>query len=602
MSVIFFTRCEYQPHGDYLADVKPPDSSFIQIDLDPADSVFYIFKPSYLNYNIQLGDKRLLKAELYIDEELHYEFRSNPGSFVIDPYNFEAGIYELDLILYTSSGSGSLADTLGVEGYVFEYSWRAVMETAAPIPSAITDISVVEGRLKISWEKNEQLNFKNYRLSRSWHPQNGPDADGHLLIYDRDQNWYIDSTYLGDWAYYSITVESYSEGYGASSESILIDYPTPNLNMEVDEDYNISYSWNACSLYANLNQYELQITSFSPDSILYQTSDPSDTSFSIEGGLFTPYHYRLYWYGDSSKSLPSGYLVHNAELLPGKHLGIPAEQFAYTLSHPQKLYAVSYDEIYQYDALSVTLEQNTQGNERPRDICVSPNNDHLIQSTVFHNIIRIFNPSDLNEYENIDVSNLIGYYAKLNQVDVADNGILVGILSDGNILGYDVNTGDMLFIESASLSPDVSKIFISPSGSYFITWEHPEYDTYLYQVQDSEVVRSIYLGNNFRNVYFIPDKSDDQYYCLTTGQEISIYKCEDQSMIRSFTSSSERISNIDPVSGYLVGSNHTTGKYQFYDPEGGGLIKELNAGYPAYYPFLLDSKLFTGAYYYPINF
>ncbi|MDZ7742644.1 MAG: WD40 repeat domain-containing protein [Bacteroidota bacterium] len=602
VSAISFTRCEYQPHGGYMADVSLPDSTHLQIDLNPDDSIIYVFEPAYLNYHIQLGEKRLLLAELYIDDELYFSQKANPGSFGIDPYKFEAGIYKLDLILYTSSGSGSLADTLGAEGFIFEYSWKAVMETAEPLPSQITDISVVDGRLKISWEKNEQLNFKHYRLWRSWHPNPYQQADGQLLIHDQDQNWYIDSTYLGNWAHYSIAVSCHGHDHGANSETSMIEYPTPQLKMEVDEDFNITFSWNACSMYANLSQYELQITSFSPDSIIHQTSDPSDTSISIVGGLFPEYNYRLYWYGDSSKLLPSGYMVCNAEFLPGKYLGIPAEQFAFTISYPQKLYAVSYDEIYQYDALSVSLQQETQGNERPHDICASPNNDYLIQSTVFDNIIKIFNPNELNDFQNIEISNLIGYYAKLYQVDVANNGLLVGILSDGNILGYDIESGDTLFIVSASLSPDVSRIYISPSGSYFLTWEHPEYETYLYQIQNSEIDRVIYLGNEFRNVYFIPDKSLDQYYCLTTGQEIRIYKCADQSLISSFPSSSERISNIDPISGYLVGSNHTTDTYQFYDPGNGGLIKELKAGNPAYYPFLLDSKLFTGAYYYPLNF
>lgn len=593
-----FIGC-YKPHGEYFNDINIPDSVILNINLNPSDSIIYIFELAEISYDILLEDKKFLRAEFYVDNELIKAQVQTPGSVQIDPEQFSTGEHNIHLILYTSSGTGSLAEAMGAEALVFEYSWKAIMETAEPV-ALETNIVPENGRLKISWEKYNKANFHYYKLIRIWNIHPLPNLADEIKIFDQDQTWYIDSTYIGGKAHYKLVLYVHGHSQSGSTGYTQIDYEEPALEISADENYHFSFQWNTCEFYNNLSKYELLNVDVE-DSVIFTTTNPEQISFGLPGGLYPSYHYKLKWVSENSHSLRDKALEEKETFFAGYQLSPWYDPVDCAADYPPKIYFQLINDIVRYNA-TLSKEQYTYYNAEPFCISVSPNNLHLVQSNFDYQSIRIFNTDDFSDFQDIDLIDVVGYQTKMYRFDIANNGILVGFLADGTILGYDLNTNESVFTLNNVQNPAESDIKISSSGNYFITHELPGYNAYLYQIAGTIADPPEYLGNDFRNIHFINNEDTDQFYAITTDQEVKIFNCTDIALQRSFDSESENIFNVDPVSGLLFASNHTTNSYQVYNFETGEKVLDYLTDETFDNCIILNSILYTGNRYYPLYF
>ncbi|MCF8225601.1 MAG: hypothetical protein K9J30_06955 [Bacteroidales bacterium] len=93
-------------------------SNFDQLDnIRITDSI-------YFSYEIQIDTGKLYFSDLYLDNYLIYRSSSTADSIWIFPYYIEEdGDYDLTILAYYKSLTGSLADVLDAEPYVEDTTW-----------------------------------------------------------------------------------------------------------------------------------------------------------------------------------------------------------------------------------------------------------------------------------------------------------------------------------------------------------------------------------------------------------------------------------------------------------------------------------------------
>ena len=127
-TIFLFTACEYDPSGNNFIELTPPDD-FIAIEIslnniNPSDTI-YVYQDTQFSLKLNAGNRNLRQFTILFGTQEHsYYSWENPLNFVISPSENREGVYKLTVNAIFASGSGSLADLMGMEGYTGEMSWN----------------------------------------------------------------------------------------------------------------------------------------------------------------------------------------------------------------------------------------------------------------------------------------------------------------------------------------------------------------------------------------------------------------------------------------------------------------------------------------------
>jgi hypothetical protein len=173
---------------------------------------------------------------VFSDKEFNFDGPS--GTIFINPNNFAHGNYTLKMRAITNSGTGSIADILGAEGYVFEREWVLLIGNVSK-PKIYLSTVVENGYLKFYWDKWDESNFQYYELNTF---NNGNFKQ--VKITDRNRNYFIDSTFVGGKMEADLNVyyKDYSGFVYPASSRYVFEYPL-NLKLEVAAN-DLTFTWN----------------------------------------------------------------------------------------------------------------------------------------------------------------------------------------------------------------------------------------------------------------------------------------------------------------------------------------------------------------------
>lgn len=190
-----FLSCTYDPPERFTevnSESAPPDYLLSQtIDFEK-DTLFALDKTRF-NFSFISSDQGIMAVTFnYLGKDLAFE--NGSGSFEVDPAGFQDGSYELICNVYVHSGTGSLADNLGAEGYVYTKKFVLIIERPGSTNIGFTHTTVENGFLRIHWKKFDRSYFDSYKISVS------DSALNHYFektIYDADETYLVDSSFVG---------------------------------------------------------------------------------------------------------------------------------------------------------------------------------------------------------------------------------------------------------------------------------------------------------------------------------------------------------------------------------------------------------------------
>ena len=168
------------------------------------------------------------------------------------------------MVVLNSSGTGSIADKLGFEGSYYEKNWPVLIKNPELFQFDPLKYSIIDGMLKIEWNKYDFSNFFNYEITKTVYHSYDQDSYTFIPIFSSDKNYLIDSSYVGEKASYSVKL-SYKKNDGLYSSNF------PKL--ELKEDFpvfsykkikitSIELNWTKSKYYGSIEEFKITNPSF----------------------------------------------------------------------------------------------------------------------------------------------------------------------------------------------------------------------------------------------------------------------------------------------------------------------------------------------------
>ena len=211
----------YSPDGENVVPVTPPDATVLRVDLGTPSDTLLIWGVVDLGYEA-VARGRVVEVGVYLGDKL-MGTADPEGRVRFDVSGLADGVYPLRVVAAATTGSGSLADRLGLEFATALGSRMAIVENGPPpLPDVRTRRE--DGALVVSWSRDRSRRFSRYVVTTDAYIRG---AAVEVEILDRNQTEWVDSTYIGGTATYTVQV-LIADGGGAA-QSVTISEPLPQL-------------------------------------------------------------------------------------------------------------------------------------------------------------------------------------------------------------------------------------------------------------------------------------------------------------------------------------------------------------------------------------
>jgi len=196
---LLINSCEFETDRVYERDadenIKPPEISVAELDLD-SDTI-YLFYGKNIPFRFVSNNQPVESVRIIIDGAETQAFPSGEGVFLLDHYKLDEGQHTLELELITSSGSNSMADILGAEGFIFKKTW--VLFVVKDF-SAEHETRIKNGCLNFSWKVYPAGDFREYVIYRE------KSYYGRVEVGRTTSTEFTDCSYAGEGGTYYVEV------------------------------------------------------------------------------------------------------------------------------------------------------------------------------------------------------------------------------------------------------------------------------------------------------------------------------------------------------------------------------------------------------------
>lgn len=537
--------CEYELDKENFIEKEPvPDTHMFEITSTPEGDTIEVFERT--TFHINLNTFGLTPQEVTItlgDQSWSYSMlMSYEARVTIDPEEYSTGYHKLQLEMFTNSGTGTIADQVGAEGYVVEKEW-AIYFDHRPAPELAVEKSInSKQQLTFRWDKCTNENFESYELRIS----RGDYNYEQIIISDPNKIQYIDSLFFG--GEYSFRLYCNTINSESSISQIEFTDPVPQLYYEEIGFDSLRFSWKASPYNA---RYKLSTPIYGEH---YYLNEPDDTTLTIPNlGFGIDGQYTLY---------TSSIHYDNWNTDPSEHTYIDyglGEQTSavFSMSYNSTnniIYSQKHNNFNAFDAntfnqLSTVYidDLNIVGNSS------SPTNSSKV----------VVGAKDkLYHFENQNLENPLiieyeegSHYSSVDYMLYTDNNKICYAYSyDSKFKIIDIETQQVETIIDIPDYPVYSKwacLTASQNGEYFcvVTLNGLK----LYKITDG-VAEEAYTDNRtYRSAYFDPEDPDLLYLTLYESSELEVRNPSDFNLLNTIEIGENTIiQNIDPVSDLLL--------------------------------------------------
>jgi len=222
-TIYFLSSCKYEPIGNNFVELTPPEDYIpIEIslnDVNPFDTI-YVYRNTSIS--IKIKSSMLRQAVILLDEQEYKNMWNNSLDFILYPEQISEGIHKLTVNAIFTSGTGSLAEMMGFEGYIGELSWYICVIHNPQDHFEVGYHINKEGFLEIYWKNVVPENIiEKYTINAE---------TTQITIDDATRKFLVDYGYVCGYAFYE--VRTYLQDGYSFSQRLSFDTPTPNIYFE----------------------------------------------------------------------------------------------------------------------------------------------------------------------------------------------------------------------------------------------------------------------------------------------------------------------------------------------------------------------------------
>jgi hypothetical protein len=576
LSAVFLESCEYHTDKENFQDVKKPDSATCTIILDPLDTIYYLSEGTGFSYQSFSGNRKLYFINVFIDTVKVAENDESHNFFYVDVNKYSDGYHKLAIVATTGSGSGSLADFLGAEGFVFTFNWDLYIDKTDPYAVPMTKIFNQDGILKIEWDKFHKLKFESYEVIKTTIESNLFEHTTTIAsINNREHNYCFDSAYFGGLATYKIVVHTPSgaieEGRGMGVND------SCKIHAEwINEDL-VKIYWDRCKYTVAFKQYQV----YQNDQLVFSTSNIDSTFFIKHIGIIgESTKYELKILGNDKEN--------TVKLLSETHqtIGLPFPQYngmfvnninaSFYLKTDWKLYNYNSDTRKAMDSVNLPYSYfpflvSPSGNVL---VCVSPtlkyNQDNLRQTQPF---------------------NMFCY----NVASLTNDGLGLTYTNSEWILYDFVN----MKVVSTYTGPNWDRLsYVSEDGKFVFWDDYRATALVCHKLESGQLVKK--WENPQQSFSFIPGEPDK--IMLLNNSVCEIRNIETNQILNSFNTESFKILGVDPLYKTVILQKYTdSGKIVVFNYQTGQKVNEYGASFEYNLNYFRGSIYSTNGFEVPLS-
>jgi len=273
--IIMLVSCEYQLEETNFREIEPPSEyAYMEINLNdthPLDTI-YIWAPTKFTVNLNAGQLKIYQTDIKIDDLSipTSDFSQSSVSFWVYPNQISFGNqigfgkHQLMMNCITSSGTKSLADLIGYEGYQFEAYWNINVINLSEVINDYRELMkdnftggyhiLEDGLLELYWDNpllSSELITSCFFHSRYYSYEDLNISKKSVIVDD----------YACGESIYTITVNyklvigvhGYSHTESSSHQiEIVVDTPIPRIYVEDFGKNELRFYWDKPSVFANV--------------------------------------------------------------------------------------------------------------------------------------------------------------------------------------------------------------------------------------------------------------------------------------------------------------------------------------------------------------
>ena len=467
--IFVVSRCEFKPDDLPLTEVNPPQETGppIAMTLNNLIDTIKIGWKTDFSYSILGTPNKIYSVVLTFEGKLLHNYIGEYGQttiFSFDPADYNNGKYYLKIVILTSSGTGSIADKVGAEGYVYEHNWPVIIDKTLPERSPDLQIKatkIPEG-INLSWRSFNHPNFISYQIFRHY-PVFQQAPVPIAIINDPGITSVIDSTYWeGEHAMYYLQINT-PAGSRQGDYIYFYDQLT-GLKATWHTDGSTYVTWDKARNLESFSKYYVYCGwDFSKIEEKYFITNPDENFVTLKN---TGFGSGLYIF---LKFIPKGVQENQynnlaysyKELIPPPT--IPVFQSSFSVNNHDFLLLADWKKIYRFypyesrteDSVSVNLDTYWM-------ISVSYNGNKF----AYYQDDKIFvrRTADFYLEKEFPGPQLKSLNRTLEGLSFADDGKLIAIDNAGYVYLYDSFNGSLLRKDSMDVR-GVKLALISPEGS-----------------------------------------------------------------------------------------------------------------------------------------
>lgn len=582
---ILAISCEYEPKDTYTVNLtkplKTPPSIDVYLNLY-TDTISFYWE-STINMKLNVGKLKVLAVKFYLDNvEVLADY--NDSIYSRPLYFNEPGIHKFRITIITHTGTNSIADLIGAEGYEYESREWILVAKALNTNNNLT-FNLDNNGLLFSWEKYDGLDFKEYKLKEL--------ATGNC--FNVQTTTYNNTTYVGEDSYYELYVVD-NENDGHLWGTCHINKCLPVLKLG-NINNHVALIWNK-SIFKD-NFAEIQV--FKGDENYHWTNignlSNNDTSIIVNDAdsvFAQSMIFYIYCVPKTYSQLTDKYpfmslLQYVTAALPGPkfdhdNYGLTCSGFYF-----DRFSSVINDNIlYKYstsiDQVNALMNYNI--------FCdISPSAKYLLNP--HDSILDLYDLNTNTIIKSINIKSIAeGFYPGIYP-KVSDNGICV-FNSDNVLYVYDIINDRLI----ATKKMYFGGLKVSPDGQFF-TINRAD-SLIIYHIDSSSIsVTAISIKSSGSYSYdgynFCPDHAD--YLYMYEPPYLYVKSCNDLSIIRSLNIGGSFF-NIDFCSGKILVARNSE-IWDIYDFNTGNLLQSIPSAIGTgaqNFTLLADNIIFSEGY------
>ena len=461
-ALLTISSCEFSPGSIPETVIEKPSeiAPMIEIELTPEKDTLKLAEPVIITYRFNAYPRKVHWVKFYFDDKLLFERDYSLDTQLqaeLDPRLYDEGLYHLEIKVLTSSGSGSIADKLQGEGYLYQLFWPVIIDHTPVRSLKILSVEPKPGGAFIRWEKFDHAIFKNYMV------QKVADFDFNVtdlaVITDQKTNEYFDAGYLeGEKVYYSVFLNGYP-GEGKHYSRL----PGP-ISATLNGGFEATVTWSPTQNPDRLDYYRIVRDDInSPENEMHFPL--GEEALTLKNLMFgADVRLKLQYVPKTSNTNYSFSGLESAETKVVLGDPIPVHELTKQVPGSNNTLMNTGNKLVLFDhEKGIRVDSLDFGSVGLRAYRISPNGD--VVYTLAGNLLQAWNINGFNSLGSVNIMEIDYDLSQIYDITVSSDFKILFTTSGEKIMVYDFLNRTVLLAPSEStgwgrISPDGNKILV----------------------------------------------------------------------------------------------------------------------------------------------